>query len=42
MTYDIEAERTDADSTFLKKVIGRKKDPKLKVASQDLDDFLFH
>ena len=41
MSYDLAAEGTDADSIFLKRAIEQEKDPALKEALQDLDDFLF-
>ena len=41
MSYDLAAEGTDADSIFLKRAIEQEKDPALKEALQDLDNFLF-
>ena len=41
MSYDIAAEGTDADAIYLENAIQREKDPELKEALQDLDDFLF-
>jgi hypothetical protein len=41
MSYDLAAEGTDADSVFLERAIEQEKDPALKEALQDLDDFLF-
>ena len=41
LSYDLSAEGTDADSLFLERVIEQEKDPALKEALQDLDDFLF-
>ena len=34
-------EPTDSDALFLEKAISSEKDPELKKALQDLDDFLF-
>ena len=41
MSYDLGAEGTDADALYLENTIQREKDPELKEALQDLDDFLF-
>ena len=41
MSYDLAAEGTDSDAIFLEKAIAQEKDPELKEALQDLDDFLF-
>lgn len=41
MSYDLAAEGTDADALYLENAIQREKDPELKEALQDLDDFLF-
>ena len=41
MSYDLSAEGTDADAIYLEGVINREKDPKLKEALIELDDFLF-
>ncbi len=41
MSYDLAAEGTDADAIWLEGAIKREKDPELKEAMQDLDDFLF-
>lgn len=41
LSYDVEAEVTDADGIFLEKAIEQEKDPELKEALQDLDRFLF-
>ncbi len=41
MTYDITAEGTDADAIYPEKTITHEKDPDLKRALEDLDDFLF-
>ena len=41
MSYDLAAEGTDADALYLENAIQREKDPELKKALQDLDDFLF-
>ena len=40
-SYDLNAEYTDADGLFMEKIIEQEKDPNLKDALQDLDDFLF-
>ena len=40
-SYDLNAEYTDADGLFMEKIIEQEKDPKLKAAFQDLDDFMF-
>lgn len=39
LSYDVAAEGTDA--TFLERAIAQEKDPELKEALRDLDDFLF-
>lgn len=41
MFYDLSAEGTDADAIYLEGAIKREKDPKLKEALIELDDFLF-
>ncbi len=41
MSYDLYAEATDADAIFLEGLIEKEKDPKLREAIKDLDDFLF-
>ena len=41
MSYDLAAEGTDADAIFLEKAIEQEKNPQLKEALEDLDDFLF-
>ena len=41
LSYNIEAEATDDDAIFLENIIRREKDPELKKALQDLDDYLF-
>lgn len=41
LSYDVAAEGTDADATFLERAIAQEKDPELKEALRDLDDFLF-
>ena len=41
MSYDLSAEVTDADAIYLEGVINREKDPKLREALIELDDFLF-
>ena len=41
MSYDLSAEGTDADSIYLEGAINREKDPKLREALIELDDFLF-
>ena len=40
-SYDLSAEYTNADGIFMEKIIELEKDPKLKEAFQDLDDFMF-
>lgn len=40
-SYELNAEYTDADGLFMEKIIEQEKDPKLKDAFQDLDDFMF-
>ena len=40
-SYDLNAEYTDADGLFMEKIIEQEKDPKLKDAFQDLDEFMF-
>lgn len=39
-SYVLNTEYTDADSIFMEKIIEHEKDPKLKDAFQDLDDFM--
>lgn len=41
MSYDLYAEATDADAIFLEELIGKEKDPELREAIEDLDDYLF-
>lgn len=41
LSYDVEAEVTDADGIFLERAIEDEKNPELKEALQDLDRFLF-
>ena len=41
LSYSIEAEASDDDAIFLENAIHREKNPRLKEALQDLDDFLF-
>ncbi len=41
LSYDLAAEGTEADSLFLERAIEQEKDPALKEALQDLDEFLF-
>jgi len=41
MSYDLYAEATDVDAIFLEELIEKEKNPELKEAIEDLDDFLF-
>lgn len=41
MSYDPGASGNDADAIYLEGVIRREKDPELKEALKDLDDYLF-
>lgn len=41
LSYDIEAEASDPDAIFLEKAIQQEKNPVLREALEDLDDFLF-
>ena len=41
LSYDIAAEGTDNDAIYLERAISREKDPELRKALEDLDDFLF-
>lgn len=41
LSYSLEAEPTDEDAIFLERVIRSEKNPELKEALQDLDEFLF-
>ena len=41
LSYDLSAEGTEADALFLERTIDQEKDPALKEALQDLDDYLF-
>lgn len=41
MSYDLSAEGSDADVCYLESVISRERNPELKQALQDLDDYLF-
>ena len=42
MSYDLSAVGTDSDGIFLEKVIAQEKNPELKEALEDLDDYLFN
>lgn len=42
MSYDFYAEASDADAIFLEKLIDSEKDPDMKEALEDLNDFLFN
>ena len=41
LSYDPASEVSDSDAVFLEKAIAQEKDPELKEALQDLDDYLF-
>ena len=41
LSYDVSAEGTDADAIFLERAIEQERNPELKEALKDLDDFLF-
>ena len=41
LSYDNAAEGTDNDAIYLERAISREKDPELRKALEDLDDFLF-
>ena len=41
LSYDVNAEGTDADAIFLERAIEQERNPELKEALEDLDDFLF-
>ena len=41
LSYDINCEAYDDDAIFLEKAINSEKDPELKEALEDLDEFLF-
>ena len=41
LSYDLAAEGTDNDAIYLERAISREKDPELRKALEDLDDFLF-
>lgn len=41
MSYDPSSDPGDGWALYLEKAIGREKDPELKSALQDLDDYLF-
>ena len=41
MSYDLFCEPTDEDAVFMEVAIKKERDPELKEALQDLDDFLF-
>lgn len=41
MSYDMYADGTDEDAIYLAKTIRRERNPELKKALKDLDDFLF-
>ena len=42
MSYDLSAEDTDADAIDLERLIQHERNPELKEALIDLDDFLFN
>ena len=42
MSYDLSAEGTDADAIDLERLIQRERNPELKEALIDLDNFLFN
>lgn len=42
MSYDPGAMGTDSDADFLEKAISQEKDPELKEALEDLNDYLFN
>lgn len=42
ISYDLSAEGTDADAIDLERLIQRERNPELKEALIDLDDFLFN
>ena len=42
MSYDLSAVGADSDGIFLEKVIAQEKNPELKEALEDLDDYLFN
>jgi len=42
LSYDLSAEASDADAVFLEKLIDSEKDPEMKEALEDLNDFLFN
>ncbi len=41
MSYSIDAFGTDGDALFLEQAIERERNPELREALEDLDDFLF-
>ena len=41
LSYDPGAEATDADAIFLEKTIDTEKNPELREALEDLDEYLF-
>lgn len=41
LSYSLECEPTEEDAIFLEKTIAREKNPELKEALEDLDEFLF-
>ena len=41
MSYDIASQPTDYDAISLEKLIERERNPELREALEDLDDFLF-
>ena len=41
MSCDLGVEGTESDAIFLEKAIEQEKDPNLKEALQDLDEYLF-
>ena len=41
LSYDVSAEGTDADAIFLERAIEQERNPELKEALEELDDFLF-
>ena len=41
LSYSVDSELTDADAIFLERAIESEKNPELKEALEDLNDFLF-
>ena len=41
LSYDLSADASDAEACYLESAISREKNPELKQALQDLDDYLF-